>query len=163
MFAVGISCFERISLTNVLSEDEVDFEIQGMLNKNYISSNITSLFSYEQEWNDITNFWSETITNDSLILVISIRSNNHISLVGITFSSHFINQRKSSFLNDSLSFFETTINITDFLIVEKLPFNLDILINFGFINQSLPTSLVISPSNALIGYFIDFKCRKISS
>ncbi len=163
LFAVGISCFERISLINVLSEEGVDFEIQGTLNKNFSSSNITSLFSYEQEWNDITSFWSESISNDSLVLIISIRSNNHISLVGITFSSHLINQRISSFLNDSLSFFETTINVTDFLIVEELPFNLDILINFDFINQSLPTSLVISPSNALIGYFIDFNCRRISS
>ncbi|MBY9002036.1 MAG: hypothetical protein KGD64_14045 [Candidatus Heimdallarchaeota archaeon] len=157
VFFVGTASFEKVSLGLVLSETKVDYEIQGSLTLNYSPSNLTLLTSHFNTWRSAISRWEKHVIADGFVLFSLDFSNNDSLLIGIDFFLESSNMKKSSIVDNVTTVFGTEVNVEEFLIVDSLPFNLDLIININtFLDFQNSSSNFLDPQ---IGYFADFSSR----
>ncbi len=157
IFFIGTATFEKASLGLVLSETDIDYEIQGSLTDNYSPSNLTLFNSHFNTWRTAISRWEKHVVTDGFVLYTLDFSTNDSLLIGIDFFVESKNMRTSSITNNITSIFGTEVNVEDFLIVNTLPFNLDLIININtFLDFSYSSSNFLDPQ---IGYYADFSSK----
>jgi hypothetical protein len=161
IFFVGTASFEKASLGLILSETEVDYEIQGSLNDNYSPSNLTLLNQHFNTWKSAIFYWEKHVISDGFIFYSLDFSNNESLLIGIDFFLESKNMKKSTIRDNVTIVFGTELNIEEFLMVNNLPFNLDLIINIStFLEFQNFSSIFPDPQ---IGYYADFSSKFLPS
>ena len=162
-FGIGYAIFEKVSLVKITGGAERDFEIEGGIKQNYTADNISSLYSYQNYWGEFKNDWSRFIINDNLILLIDLIINDSVIRVGLGLSENTINSKIELVLADYLNFFNSSIDISSFTLLDELPFNLSILMNFNSLNNSFSEDFQIDPNNCNLGYTVNLNEKLFSS
>ncbi len=162
-FGIGYAIFEKVSLVETTEGMERDFEIAGEIKQNYTADNISSMLLYQNYWNEFRKDWARLIISDNLILLINLRINDTVLQIGLGLSENTENVKTEHVLDDHLNFFNSSINVSTFSLLEELPFALDILMNFNLLNNSFSEEFKIGSDNCSLGYTVNLNEKLFSS
>jgi hypothetical protein len=162
-YGIGYAIFEKSSLTKTIGDIERDFEIEGEIKQNYTANNISLLFPYQNYWLEFKKEWTKFIISDNLILLINLAIDNYTLQIGLDLSESTENARTETIVDNSFNFFNSIIDISSFILLDELPFNLDILINYKLLNNSFSEEFKIGPNNCNLGYSVNLDEKLFSS